>query len=153
MRKLVETVLENLSSKDVFLFRVTCGVCGSGYGNRPIRFSKANETPVTQSRKIIFDALYEQEFMATRQIAIRNAAEHMNHCPICKRLVCNDCFLICDDLDMCRQCADDLGLQGRPVGNDFAEAIMQETSSTHWLRSRRSIGCDGSNRRNENVFF
>ena len=123
MRKLVEAVLENLSSKEVFLFRVTCGSCGLEYGNRPIRFSKARTAPATQNKQIIYDALYEQEFRAARQIAIRNAAEHMNYCPICKRLVCNQCFLICDDLDMCRQCAADLEQTGNPVSVGFLEAI------------------------------
>ena len=123
MKKLVDAVLENLSSKEVFLFRVICGNCGLEYGNRPIRFSKADLTPATQNKQILYDALYEQEFRAARQIAVRNAAEHMNYCPICRRLVCNQCFLICDDLDMCRQCAADLEQQGRPVAVGFLEAI------------------------------
>ena len=115
MRKLVELALENLSSKEVFLFRVTCGSCGLEYGNKPILFSKASTAPTTPNKQIIYDALYEQEFRSARQIAVRNAAEHMNYCPICKRLVCNQCFLICDDLDMCKQCAADLEQQGKPV--------------------------------------
>ena len=121
MKKLVETVLENLSTKEVFRFRVTCGCCGTEYGNKPIRFSRAGIPPATQSKKIIYDALYEQEFNEARRRAIRSAAEHMNYCPICKRLVCNQCFLICDDLDMCKQCAADLELQGKPVLVSFLE--------------------------------
>ena len=37
-------------------------------------------------------------------------------CPICKRLVCDHCFLICDDLDMCVQCAAKLNEKGTVVG-------------------------------------
>lgn len=123
MKKLVGLALEDLSSKEVFLFRVVCQSCGSEYGNRPIRFSKANVIPETKNKQIIYDAIYEQELQAARQVAVRNAAEQMNHCPICKRLVCNQCFLICDDLDMCRQCAADLEQQGKPVAVGFLEAI------------------------------
>ena len=123
LKKLVEVALENRSSKEVFLFRVICGSCGSEYGNRPIRFSKANSKPDTQNKQIIYEAIYEQEFRAARQIAIRNAAEQLNYCPICRRLVCNQCFLICDDLDMCKQCAASLEQQGRPVAVGFLEAI------------------------------
>ena len=122
MKKLVEAVLENLSTKEAFRFRVTCGSCGTEYGNRPIRFSKAEIPPITQSKQILYDALYEQEFKEARRVAIRNAAEHMNYCPICKRLVCNQCFLICDDLDMCKQCAAVLEQQGKPVLGGFLEA-------------------------------
>ena len=123
MKKLVEAVLENMSSKEVFLFRVICGRCGTEYGNKPIRFSKADVPPMTQSKQIIYDALYEQEFREARRVAIRNAAEHMNYCPICRQLVCNQCFLICDDLDMCKQCAADLEQQGKPVMVNFLEAM------------------------------
>ena len=122
LKKLVEAVLENLSTKEVYRFRVICGNCGTEYGNKPIRFSKAEIPPTTQSKQVIYEALYEQEFREARRIAVRSAAEHMNYCPICKRLVCNQCFLICDDLDMCKQCADDLEQQGNPVLVGFLEA-------------------------------
>lgn len=124
MRKLVEAVLEDLSTKEVFLFRLICGSCGCEYGNKPIRFSKAEIPPVTPGEQIICDALYEQESAAARQIAIRNAAEQMNYCPICKRLICNQCFLICDDLDMCKQCAAELKQQGQPVASAVLDAAI-----------------------------
>lgn len=122
VKKLVEAVIENRSTKDVFLFRVTCGSCGTEYGNKPMRFSKAQIPAITPGRQIIYDALYEQELRDARRTAIRDAAEHLNYCPICKRLVCNQCFLICDDLDMCRQCAAYLEQEGKPVLAAFLEA-------------------------------
>ena len=77
-----------------------------------------------ENKKIIYDALYEQEFRIARQSAIRDAAEHLNYCPICKRLVCNRCFLICEDLDMCKQCAAHLEEAGSPVMNDVLDAAI-----------------------------
>ena len=121
MKELIEKNIENLSTKDVFLFRVTCASCGMDYGNRPMRFSKAGVVPATQSKRIIYDALYEQELNSARQVAIRSAAEHMNYCPICKRLVCDQCFLICDDLDMCHDCAVALEEKGNPVSSTAAD--------------------------------
>ena len=115
MKKLIEMMLENLSTREVFLFRIACGACGAEYGGRPVRFSKAGLTPPTEGKRIIFDTLYEQEFRDARQASVRDAAEHLNFCPICKRLVCNRCFLICDDLDMCKQCASRLEEKGSPV--------------------------------------
>ena len=50
-----------------------------------------------------------------RERAIVEAAHGFNWCPLCGRLVCNRCFLICDDLDMCRTCAEDLHERGDPV--------------------------------------
>ena len=124
MKKLVEMMLENLSTREVFLFRITCAACGTPYGGKSVRFSKAGITPPTEGKRIIFDTLYEQEFRDARQAAVRDAAEHLNYCPICKRLVCNRCFLICDDLDMCKQCAAHLEETGSPVLNDVLEAAI-----------------------------
>ena len=124
MIKLVENALENASTKEVFLFRITCAGCNLDYGNQPIRFTKAGVIPRTPSQQIIYDALYEQELRDAQRIAVRSAAEHMNYCPICKRLVCNQCFLICDDLDMCRQCAAELQQSGQPVMPCMIEAAM-----------------------------
>lgn len=115
MRKLVETALENMSTKEVFLFRISCAICTLSYGNKPTRFTKAGVVPPTPGKQIIFEALYEQELRDARNIAIQSAAEDMNYCPICKRLVCNQCFLICEDLDMCKQCAAELHQHGQPV--------------------------------------
>ena len=124
MRRLVEIVLENLSTKELFLFRVSCASCQTQYGNQPIRFSKAGQIPEDPSKQIICDALYEQELRAVRLRAIHDAAEQMNFCPICKRLICNQCFLICEDLDMCKQCAAQLQQQGQPV----LPAVVESTA-------------------------
>ena len=124
MKKLVEMMLENLSTREVFLFRIACAACGTPYGGKSVRFSKAGITPPTEGKRIIFDTLYEQEFRAARQAAIRDAAEHLNYCPICKRLVCNRCFLICEDLDMCKQCAAHLEETGNPVETDVPDTAI-----------------------------
>ena len=124
MKQLIESILENLSTKEVFLFRIICAGCGAEYANKPARFSKAGVTPASQGKKTIYDALYEQEFRAARQTALRIGAEHMNYCPICKRLVCNQCFLICDDLDMCRHCAEALQEKGNPVEAVTIDAVV-----------------------------
>ena len=45
--------------------------------------------------------------------------EHFNICPICQRIVCDDCFLICDDIDMCKSCAEML----EEEGNNITESL------------------------------
>ena len=122
MRKLVELMLDDLSTREVFLFRIRCEACGEAYANKPVRFSKAGLTPPTREKGILYDALYEQELRSARATAVREGAEQFNYCPVCRRLVCNRCFLICDELDMCRQCASDLHEKGTPVFSEVPEA-------------------------------
>ena len=124
MKQLVDMLLENLSTREVFLFRIACGNCAAEFGGKPVRFSKAGIAPPTEGKRIIFEACYEQEFRAARQAAIRDAAEQLNYCPICKRLVCNRCFLICEDLDMCKQCAAHLEEAGSPVVTDVLDTAI-----------------------------
>ena len=124
MKQLVEMLLENLSTREVFLFRIACSACGKEYGGKRVRFSKAGITPTTEGKRIIFDTLYEQELRDARAATIRDAAEQLNYCPICKRLICNRCFLICEDLDMCKQCAAHLEETGHPVVTDALDAAI-----------------------------
>ena len=121
MKKLVELMLDNLSTKEVFLFQTRCDECGREYRSKPVRFSKAGTVPRTKENGILFEAVYEQEIRGVRHSAVRQLAEHFNYCPICKRLVCNACFLICEDLDMCRDCAAALKQTGVPVLSDLPE--------------------------------
>ena len=85
------------------------------------RFYKAGQIPQTREKQILDDAVYEQEFRSARQNAIVQIAEHMNYCPICKQLVCNHCFLICEDLDMCAKCAARLQETGTSVFSNVPE--------------------------------
>lgn len=124
MKKLVDMLLTDLSTKEVFLFRLDCSSCGRSYGGKQVRFSKADIIAPTKAKKIIYEACYEQEYRSARQAAVRDAAEYLNYCPICKRLICDYCFLICDDLDMCKQCAAHLEETGSPVLNDVLDAVI-----------------------------
>ena len=124
MKQMIEAILEDLSTREVFLFRIACASCGAEYANRPTRFSKADVTPATQAKKTIYDAIYDQEHRAARLAALQMGTEYMNYCPICKRMVCNQCFLICDDLDMCRQCAEALQEKGNPVEPIIVDAVI-----------------------------
>ena len=99
------------------LFTMLCCMeCKTVWKSTPIRFSRAGKKPENENRKIIYDTLYEREKNLAFQKALNQAKEIFNICPICKRLVCDHCFLICDDLDMCVQCAAKLNEKGTVVG-------------------------------------
>jgi hypothetical protein len=47
--------------------------------------------------------------------AAAEAATFFNLCPHCGKMVCDDCFMICEDLDICRSCAESLKETGEPI--------------------------------------
>ena len=107
--------MNNLSNEKEFVFSVQCSNCHKEYKSVPIPFSKADITPSTNDKKIVYQALYQQEAQQAANKAIVVAQRHFNYCPICKSLVCNSCFMICEDIDMCTDCARILKEKGEIV--------------------------------------
>ena len=50
-----------------------------------------------------------------KEQAVEEAGHFFNLCPLCERLVCNNCFLICKEIDVCRRCAEWLQETGEQV--------------------------------------
>lgn len=115
MRHIIKELLMDRSAPDCFQFSMHCAECGKEWKSTSVPFSKAGIRPQTEGKQIIFDALYRQEKEAAFRGAIEEAVNGFNQCPICRRLVCDYCFLICDDLDLCTSCAARLQEHGEPV--------------------------------------
>lgn len=115
MKHIIKTNLTDCSDREKFCFSLVCKECGSEWRSTPIRFSKAGEIPQTEAKRIIAKALYQREHAQAMEYALNEAVQHFNICPLCHGLVCNYCFIICDDLDMCRSCSESLQEKGEAV--------------------------------------
>ena len=115
MKHIIRTHLADRSDQGKFCFSLVCKECGSEWRSTPIRFSKAGEIPQTEAKRVIAKALYQREHAQAMEYALNEAVQHFNVCPLCHGLVCNYCFIICDDLDMCRSCSDSLQEKGEAV--------------------------------------
>ena len=115
MKQMIRERLVDCSDDDWFRFSITCAECGRVWQSTPIRFSKADSKPFTEAKFIIAQALYAQEHAQALECAVSEAVNHFNVCPLCKSLVCNHCFIMCADLDMCRDCAAFLKEKGEAV--------------------------------------
>ena len=115
MRQITKDLLADRSVPEEFRFSLRCTECGREWHSRPARFSKAGVRPESEGKCVIFRTLYERERERERQRAAEAAARSFNLCPICGRLVCDRCFLICDDLDLCAACARRLQVRGTPI--------------------------------------
>ena len=84
----------------MFRLLLRCQECGRTWHSSPVHFSKAGTKPETEGMRAVFRTLYEREREAAREKAAAEALEIFSQCPVCGRLVCNRCFLICEDLDL-----------------------------------------------------
>lgn len=118
MKRVMKEAMGDCSTTGEFRFLVRCQECGRTWHSSPVRFSKAGAEPETEGMRTIFHALYEQEREAAREKAAAEASEIFSRCPVCGRLVCDRCFLICEDLDMCAACAGKLQVRGDIVAGN-----------------------------------
>ena len=105
MRKNIINNMHDLSDRKRFVFSVECTVCGKKWMSATTAFTKASDPPTTHAEEIVYTALYQKEKQAAALKAIEEAVTHLNFCPVCKRIVCDGCFMICDEIDMCVECA------------------------------------------------
>ena len=115
MKQVIKEHLIDCSDPEKFVYNLVCPECGKLWQSTPIAFSKARQAPKTESKKVIFYLLYEREKQRAFAKAVEEAVHFFNLCPVCERLVCNDCFLICQDIDMCLRCAERLQETGEQV--------------------------------------
>ena len=118
MKRVVKEAMGDCSTVEEFRFLVRCQECGGIWHSSPIRFSKAGAEPEPEGMRTILRTLYEREREAAREMAAAEAAEIFNYCPVCGRLVCDRCFLICEDLDLCIACAKALQVRGDVVAGE-----------------------------------
>lgn len=120
MRRIIKASMEDISSTERFQFSLRCAVCGFRWESQPTRFSKAGVVPENAGKRVIFQALYQREKGDAFDRAVTEAMEYFSLCPICKRLVCDRCFLLGEDIDLCMDCAAFLQESGEPVENASA---------------------------------
>ena len=115
MSYVAKEYLTDCSTPDEFCFSLRCAECGEVWKSAPVKFSKSGVMPASSGKRIVYDTLYRRE----KETAMNRAAGELravfNECPICRRAVCDHCFFICEELDMCASCAHKLQERGEPV--------------------------------------
>ena len=115
MAHVVKELLQDCSTADSFCFSLRCEECGELWRSRRVPFSKADARPESDGEDLILEALYKREKETARLQAVKQAEQSFSMCPICRRLVCDKCFMVCDNLDMCVRCAGKLQEPGETV--------------------------------------
>ncbi|HYE82510.1 MAG TPA: hypothetical protein VEG39_10155 [Clostridia bacterium] len=95
--------IRDCSTERDFCFTFYCDICNSPWESVPVRGSLENGCGCGAEAKAL---IWRSEHDAAYERANREAVKHFNRCPICKRFVCDDCFLILPDQDLCIECAE-----------------------------------------------
>ncbi|MFQ7646575.1 MAG: hypothetical protein ACLRK4_19865 [Ruthenibacterium lactatiformans] len=118
--------LQDNSNEKTFQFSLRCEECGLVWNSSPVPFSKAEDERPEQ-KKVVYEIMYQREKEIAFCRAYQDALECFNLCPVCARLVCNCCFRICSDVDMCSTCAEHLGEGGEAVAS--AECTVPQSQA------------------------
>lgn len=137
MKRVVKEAMGDCSTVEEFRFLVRCQECSGIWHSTPIRFSKAGAEPESEGMRTILRTLYEREREAAREMAAAEAAEIFNYCPVCGRLVCDRCFLICEDLDLCIACAKALQVRGDVVAGEVSDPRRAPAESAGRISKNR----------------
>lgn len=140
MKQAIKEMMGDCSTIGEFRFLFRCQACGRTWHSSPVRFSKAGTKPETEGMRAVFRALYERERAAAREKAAAEASETFSRCPVCGRLVCDRCFLICEDLDLCTACTEALQMRGSVVAGDVSAAQKRSAQAA----GKNSIEGDGT---------
>ena len=124
MKQLLEQALVDCSTQSAFCFSLQCEECRRIWQSRPISFSKAGFDYPTEEKRIVYRAMYQREKARARDNAVRESLGKFIICPICKRLICDHCFFICSDLDICCACAERLKEPGEPVSAGYDNSFL-----------------------------
>jgi hypothetical protein len=93
------------SEGGVYRFTFYCDLCGASRQSVPYR-SDAEGTPPPVAR--------ERERFAAYERANREALNWFSRCPVCGRVVCDNCFRI-EETDSCKECAEKNSMSRRLV--------------------------------------
>jgi hypothetical protein len=96
MLKPITMKMTDESEGDVYCFTFYCDICGSP--NQSVTYESDMEARYPNTR--------ESEHIAAFERANLEALNWFSRCPICRRVVCDKCFCILDESDMCKECAE-----------------------------------------------
>lgn len=98
---MLEPITKKMTDKsdgNHFRFTFYCDICDSPWHSIPYIASAGWGSPGADTQA------WENEHTAAYERANREAMMHFNRCPVCKRVVCDRCFLILAERDMCKEC-------------------------------------------------
>ena len=105
MLKTITKKFRDRSTDRFFKFSFYCDRCGAKWTSDPYFFEHGFSERLTEDEKKARDILYKVDHDAAFERANLEARLKFNHCDSCGRVVCDECFAIEEDEDLCKDCA------------------------------------------------
>ncbi len=90
-----------------YSFSFFCDRCGKAWQSALTPFEAGGFAEVENRR--VCEMLWAEEHRVAFERANLEAQFHFNYCPRCGRWVCEDCFCLDDNQDLCADCRKDKG--------------------------------------------
>ena len=96
------------SAMEGFSFSFFCDMCGEEWRSARYDFNPGDFAVPLDPK--VFQLLWNGQHKAARERANRDASFLFNHCPVCGRGVCEECFYLAETgaSDICKDCLRDL---------------------------------------------
>jgi hypothetical protein len=94
MLKPITKKITDKSGNGLYSFTFYCDICDYPYYSAVYQSEPGQVTADTR----------ETEYIAAYERANRDAIKNYNRCPVCNKIVCDDCFRLEDETDMCLFC-------------------------------------------------
>jgi rRNA maturation endonuclease Nob1 len=104
MQEKIRGKINDCSTDRAFVFAVQCEACGRVYKTMPVAFD-----PLLEIKDEAREAAFKQ--------ALKDFSGTMNQCQECERIVCDKCFQVNVEQDLCADCSTRLNYKGKPVAN------------------------------------
>jgi len=100
--RLLEAITKKYTEESeggTYRFTFYCDICGHPWRSFPMK-------PVIRQNGLSkAGRVWKDDHAKAFEHANIEAMNHFNRCPVCKRRVCDDCFRILEDMNMCKECA------------------------------------------------
>lgn len=92
------------STVNAFSFGFLCGLCGAEWRSQTYAFNPGSLSPPIDPT--LYQMLWSEQHRAAYERAKRDVSFGFNHCPMCGRWVCKNCFYLSETglSDICADC-------------------------------------------------
>ncbi len=105
MLKAITKKIIDRSTDEFFKFEFHCDRCGTGWVSETYNFEHGFPDKLTEGEKRAKEIMWKVEHDAALERANLEARLRFNQCNSCGRIVCDECFAMDEDEEICVDCA------------------------------------------------